>query len=110
MQHHLAILYRIYLDAILAGEKTTEYRSAATKIRGKVYIYASATLTAAEREAAAEYGISADELDRLPRGVIVGTVEITGCDGGDWYLANPIREGEPWKPTKRPNPVWFWPF
>ena len=30
-----------HAEAILRGVKTTEYRSRATKIRGRIYIYAS---------------------------------------------------------------------
>ncbi len=46
----------------------------------------------------------------LPRGLIVGTVEVTGCDGSngefEWQLSNP----EPLAPLEQPQPVWFYPF
>lgn len=79
-----------------------------THIRGRVYIYASQTpdLNA--------YQKSKIEAGSLPTGVIVGTVEIVGCDGSDgdyeWHLARPERLGQPIKPERRPQPVWFIPF
>ena len=38
-----------------------------------------------------EYGISDVSCDNLPRGVIVGTVELYDCDDDEWYLRNPER-------------------
>ena len=46
----------------------------------------------------------------LPRGVLIGTVELYGCDGGDWHLRNPKRAKKLLKPKKQPQPVWFYPF
>jgi len=42
--------------------------------------------------------------------VIIGTVELWGCHGGDWYLREPKRLAEPIKPIKHPQPIWFYPF
>jgi hypothetical protein len=102
-----------WAELILRGEKSIEYRSQPTNVRGKVYIYASATRYAPDEEA----DIQADldfSLDELPRGVIVGTVEITDCTGSggqfEWALDNPQRLEMPLKPQRRANPVWFYPF
>jgi hypothetical protein len=46
----------------------------------------------------------------LPRGVLIGTVELYGCDGGDWHLRNPKRAKKLLKPKKQPQPVWFYLF
>jgi hypothetical protein len=93
-----------------------------------VYVYASLGRYAGESEAAwnAEFGL---EIAALPRGVLVGTVEIVGCrplaltdskaacfeildtEGlFGWQLARPERADELVKPTKHPQPVWFNPF
>lgn len=89
------------------GKVNTEFRSRATNVRGRIYIYASGTFSDYEREAAADFGL---DFDALPRGVIVGTVELVGCDDGDWYVKNPQRAVVLRKPTRRANPVWFYPF
>lgn len=94
-----------WAELIMRGEKAAEYRSQPTKVRGRVYIYASL----AKPEPGDE---SLDS--KLPRGVIVGTVEVTGCEGGDdkyeWLLENPQRLPEPIAPQEQPQPAWFYPF
>ena len=60
-------------------------------------------------------GKSDDDGDEnLPRGMMVGTVEIADCVGSDgeyeWILANPQRLPEPLPPAEQPQPVWFYPF
>lgn len=98
-----------HAEAILRGIKKVEYRSQATKVRGRVYIYASGT--PGPRDA---YPALAREFDRLPRGVLVGTVEISGCREGqrgfEWTLVAPQRLAQPVKPLTHPQPVWFYPF
>jgi hypothetical protein len=89
------------------GMVNTEFRSRSTDVRGRIFIYASQTFTDDEREAAIDYGL---DFDSLPRGVIVGTVELVGCDEGDWFVKNPQRADELRKPARRANPVWFYPF
>ncbi|MBS0265835.1 MAG: ASCH domain-containing protein, partial [Planctomycetes bacterium] len=94
-----------WAEQILRGDKTAEYRSQPTNVRGRVYIYASL--------AKPEPG--ADEIEAgLPRGLIVGTVEVVGCEGSDgefeWQLANPERLPEPLAPLGQPQAVWFYPF
>ena len=90
-----------YADQIMRGKKRIEYRSRPTKIRGRIYIYASLTLAFSNGE-------------DLPRGVIVGTVELFDCTKGphdyEWHLRNPKRFARPRKPVGKPQPVWFNPF
>ncbi len=90
-----------FADRIMRGTKRIEYRGIRTHIRGRVYVYASL-----KREAGAA--------EALPRGVIVGTVEIYSCIGkvGDfhWHLRAPKRLAVPRRPTGQPQPVWFNPF
>ena len=98
-----------YAEQILRGTKQIEYRSMLTRIRGRVYIYASLTPGDAEKFRA----MGAQPGD-FPTGVLVGTVEITDCTGepGDyyWHLARPERLPQPIKPEGRPQPAWFYPF
>ena len=73
-----------------------------------------------------EFGI---EVDALPRGGVVGTVELVDCrplkraDGAAmgfrvtateglyaWCLARPERLSKTMKPKGHPQPVWFNPF
>ena len=55
-------------------------------------------------------GIDDVDIDDLPRGVIIGTVELYDCDGGDWYVRSPERAKRLRKPRNHPQPVWFNPF
>ena len=67
-----------WAELIILGQKTIEVRSQRTNIWERVYIYAGRNRIEAEEEArsAAQFGI---DVDGLPRGVLVGTVEIVGC-------------------------------
>jgi predicted transcriptional regulator len=75
-----------HAENILAGHKTEEYRSRPTKILGKVYIYASLQPDCRF--------LNIVDLDSLPKGVIVGTVVISGCKkvrgGYAWLLSGPV--------------------
>lgn len=101
-----------HAEAIMRGVKTTEYRSAATKIRERIFIYAGLGRYSDDEEAKlmAKYGITDMACDDLPRGVIIGSVELYDCHEGEWYVRNPQRAGKLRKPTKHPQPVWFTPF
>jgi hypothetical protein len=97
------------VEQILRGEKRFEYRSRRTRIRERVYLYASARPfddPALWRKLKAVPG-------QLPAGVIVGSVEIVGCEWSyedDCYayeLANPRRLPQQRIPTNQPQPV-FW--
>jgi len=98
-----------YVERIMRGEKTIEYRSQPTKVRGRVYIYAS--LKPAQEQ---EFATLSAKPGDFPTGVIVGTVEIVDCTNRDgayeWHLARPKRLARPLKPRNKPQPVWFYPF
>lgn len=103
-----------WAELIMLDEKQIEYRNYPTDVRGIVYIYASATRYPAEDELEmkSEFGL---DLDSLPRGVIVGTVEVYDCqqgaDGGyEWLLCSPARLSKLLKPKRKPEPSWFFPF
>ena len=98
-----------YAELIMRGIKTTDYRSRPTKIRGRIYIYASLGRSDPDDEADCQedHGI---DVESLPRGVIVGTVELFDCDGDEWQFRLPERAGELRKPDNHPMPVWFTPF
>lgn len=100
-----------YVEDILRGNKKYEYRSRPTKIRGRVYLYASMS------PGNENYW---DEMDMqpgdLPTGVIVGSVEIVDCEyfeDDDCYgykLKNPRRYKEHLTPQSQPQPLFFFPF
>ena len=100
-----------YVEQILRGVKVREYRSVPTNIRERVFLYAS------QKPAYwFDYDLLGFELDELPRGVVVGTVEIVGCEWHSkansyaYLLANPKRLRQPRKPVNQPQPIWFRPF
>src|SRR5216684_2222700 len=79
-------------ELILLGEKTEEYCSRRTHIRGRVYLYAGKTLAHVD-------DFPEEEARLLPRGMVVGSVEIIGCheekDCFAWELARPRRYRKP---------------
>lgn len=102
-----------HAEAIMQGIKEMEFRSAPTKIRGRIYIYAALGRYPKAVEAAMmeDYGLEDDvNCEELPRGVLVGTVELYDCNGGCWMLRKPERAKKRLKPKKQPQPVWFNPF
>jgi hypothetical protein len=117
-----------WAELILLGHKIIEVRSRRTNLRERVYIYAGLNRIEPEEEAriAVRYGI---DVDGLPRGVLVGTVQIVGCmplksddspaacfeitdtDGlYAWLLARPQRVEDPMRPKNQPQPMFFNPF
>ncbi|HMP17210.1 MAG TPA: ASCH domain-containing protein [Gemmatales bacterium] len=99
-----------HAEAILRGIKTVEYRSFPTRRRGRVYIYASRIPVENISSCMKEYGMEQESYEDLPRGVLVGTVEVFDSREGEWYLRNPKRAEKLLKPKHRPQPVWFRPF
>ena len=86
-----------WAEQIMTGEKTIEYRSIPCRFRGRVYIYASATKSGlTDQQLESEIGFTWKE---VPKGVVVGSVEIVDCTGEDgefeWHLADPIRFDSP---------------
>lgn len=98
-----------YVEQILLGEKTAEYRSRTTNCRGRVYLYAAKKFADLSLPGA---DASKAELS-LPRGLIVGSVDIVECfyaatDGCYvWKLAAPVRYDTPIRPQGTPQPG-FW--
>ncbi len=104
-----------WAEMILQGIKCFEYRSQPTKVRGRIYIYASLGNVEFDDDELEDIESEIGQpLASLPRGVVVGTVEIVVCEGTDadyaWELANPERLATPLKPLEHPQPVWFHPF
>ena len=117
-----------WCELILRGRKTLEIRSRSTEVRGTIYVYAAkkfSDLPGLDDLVTAE----AVDLDGLPRGLLVGTVDLVGCrratpgdaaascvpaelleDRWAWELANPVRFAEPAKPRFLPYGVWFYPY
>jgi hypothetical protein len=95
-----------FAELIMLGLKDKEYRSRRTNIRGRIYVYA--TLNREDPETEATIADECDlDIDGLPRGVLVGTVEIYDCQpcpggGFAWCLRNPQRARQPQKPAKPP--------
>ena len=117
-----------WAELILRGIKTIEVRSTSTVVRGPIYIYASKKLADIP---AATTAMKKHDLDpeTLPKGVVVGTVEIIdcrSCRGSDtaaacvprqylknrfaWHLDNARRLEEPLTVGFLPYGVWFYPW
>lgn len=128
-QDQLALgIQQPWAELILRGLKTIEVRSQPTQVRGRIYIYASrkpsslpAAMVAIERHALS--------LDDLPKGLLLGSVEVIGsrpCTAADsvaagipadvlagrhaWLLATPERFPKPVPVRFLPFGVWFYPF
>lgn len=104
---HAISIKQPFVEQILRGVKTREYRSQPTRITGRVYLYASLK-PRAERAEWRKVGLSIGD---LATGVVVGTVEIVKCvkapNGFAYVLANPKRFGRSRKPKNHPQPC-FW--
>lgn len=100
-----------YVEDILRGNKKYEYRSRPTKIRGRVFLYAS--MGPGDEEYWAQMKMEPGD---LPTGVIVGSVDIVACeyfeehDSYGYKLENPRRYEHHLKPTNQPQPLFFFPF
>jgi hypothetical protein len=100
-----------YVELILRGTTKFEYRSQPTTIRERVYIYASLSLGGYEND----WHQGGSEPDLLPTGVIVGSVEIVGCEWDDkedcfaYGLANPVRLKKHLKVVNQPLPRFWMP-
>jgi hypothetical protein len=119
-----------WAELILLGHKTIEVRSQRTHVRERVTIYAGLSRRDVPEAQAITDRLGID-VAALPRGVLVGTVEIVGCRrletsdsdaagypiGDDeaqrsygWLLRAPERADELVAPKKHPQPVFFNPF
>lgn len=117
-----------WVELILRGIKTLEIRSQPTQLRGTILLYASkrpSTLPAAQA-ASRRHNL---DVERLPRGKVVGSVELidcrparasdqqSACVGAEvlkgqfaYELARPQRFAAPRPPRFLPYGVWFYPF
>lgn len=117
-----------WAELILRGIKTLEIRSLNTQVRGRIYLYASRRLSALpeSRVAAEQHHI---ELDGLPKGLLVGSVELvesrpavpddanSACLSPEllierhaWRFSQPERLPQPLPVRFLPYGVWFYPF
>lgn len=100
-----------FVEEILRGTKKYEYRSRPTHIRGRVYLYASLRNGEVSRWKKIRV-----EPGTLPKGLIVGSVEIVDCiyfaadDCYGYKLKNPKRFKKHLAPKNQPQPCWFFPF
>lgn len=96
-----------YVELILNGVKKNEYRDIPTRIRERVWIYASLS----PADDARAWGLVGRERGSLPVGRIVGSVEIVGCrkrgQGFAYPLARPRRIAKRLRHKNQPQPV-FW--
>lgn len=99
-----------HVEAIFRGIKKIEYRRDATSRRGRILIYSAKLFADDLPHWVKKYGIEKVNLEELPRGVVVGSVELHRCDGGEWHLRHPMRARVLRRPTGRPQPIWFTPF
>jgi hypothetical protein len=103
-----------WAELIMRGVKTIEYRSLPLRKRGRVHVYAS--LGRADEEDEKRVGLEhAIDVDALPRGVLVGTIELMDCEQSDddsfeWHLGHPVRAATLRAPKNRPQPRFFRPF
>ncbi len=117
-----------WVELILRGTKTIELRKVNTRQRGRVYLYASKQ--PAKHPAAVAAAATHDlDIDQLPRGQVVGSVEIydtrrvrkTDADSAcvphamldgqfAWQLRNPIRFDKPLDVRFLPYGIWFYPW
>lgn len=96
-----------FVEQILRGIKKREYRSQPTKIKERVYLYASLK----PRPEVAEWRKVGLSIGDAPCGLIVGTVEIVKCvehdDGYAYVLADPQRLTRHLTAKNQPQPR-FW--
>lgn len=110
-QEHALSVRQPFAELIMRGVKKIEYRSINTKIRGRVYIYASK-----KPGPDVEFKKLGAKPGDFDIGVLIGTVEVVGCtkpkhsEEFEWQLANPERLSKPVKPHNKAQPVWFIPF
>jgi hypothetical protein len=98
-----------FVELILAGYKSLEYRSTPTKLRERVYIYAALK----PKDYPAGWSKVGKQRGELPTGVIVGSVEIVDCkvraNGYAYKLTSPERLRRHLKPINQPQPKFWFP-
>ena len=100
-----------WVEQILRGIKKKEYRDVPTRIRERVYLYASLT----PDDSPNDWRRVKKAPGQLPVGKIVGTVEVVDCRWNnrlnryEYALARPKRLKSPRMATNQPNPIWWRP-
>jgi hypothetical protein len=98
-----------WVEQILRGIKTKEYRSVPTGIRERVYLYASLQ----PADAPAGWKRVKKSPGELVVGKIVGTVEVTGWNkrlrSYEYLLSKPKRLRSPLTARNQPQPRWWRP-
>ena len=89
----------------MLGEKDTESEAERPSCVDIVAIYGS--LSTEDSEDAEDYQLHPD---KLPRGVIIGTVQLFDCDAGEWKLREPRRLATSIKQQPACRQVRFHPF
>ena len=97
-----------FVELILLGKKKQEYRGVRTHHRGRVYLYASMK----PKDDPELWRQVRREKGTLPKGLIVGSVEIVDCirkgrKGFAYQLKNPKRLRRHLKALNQPQPI-FW--
>jgi hypothetical protein len=117
-----------WAELILRGIKTLEIRSQPTRQRGTILLYASKRVSALPAAQAAARRLDLD-VESLPRGKIVGSVDLidcrparssdqkAACVGAEllrgqfaYEVVRPQRFATPRTPRFLPYGVWFYPF
>lgn len=117
-----------WAELILRGIKTLEIRSQPTRQRGTILLYASKRVSALPAARAAARRLDLD-VESLPRGKVVGSVDLidcrlarsndqqAACVGAEllkgqfaYEVARPQRFATPRTPRFLPYGVWFYPF
>ena len=122
------VVQQPWAELIVSGIKTIEVRSASSRTRGPIFIYASRRSSALSDAliAAKRHGLDATS---LPKGALVGTAEIVGsgpaapadaeqaCLSPDrmigrfaWRLSDARRIEIPLPVRFPPYGIWFYPF
>jgi hypothetical protein len=99
-------VHQPFAELIVIGAKTAEFRSRPTHLRERVYVYACDKLDADDIEWCNE-NYPHLHVQTLPRGLLVGTVAIVGCEGDElsgyaWQLKNEKKFSGPLTPKKKP--------
>lgn len=118
-----------WAELIIRGEKSVEVRNQNTTVRGTIYVYSAKLVSnhPCARDAIDRFGL---DLDALPRGVLIGTVNLDDSRPANpaldaesalltadalrqqyaWSVSGPSRFETPVSLNRRPYGIWFYPF
>lgn len=129
LPNHIAFgIQQPWAELILRGIKTIEVRRLPVRPGGPIYLYASKqpSKTAYAIDAAEKHGL---EIENLPRGLLVGTIEVSQCRPATpedvtaacvpvefllrrnaWVIGRTTRLEVPQPILNTPFGMWFYPF